>query len=119
VDAGGASVWTCIRVRKRRDSQPLLELPGYDVTTLAEKSGRSESLIYSCFALLHLIPDVAEAFKAERITASHATSSRVSRRISSSKRSGHAGARIIGTRKPTSSLPSTSQPDREQRLSPA
>jgi ParB family transcriptional regulator, chromosome partitioning protein len=37
--------------------QRLLELPGYDAGTLAE------SLIYSRLALLHLIPDVAEAFQ--------------------------------------------------------
>jgi ParB family chromosome partitioning protein len=41
--------------------QRLLDLPGYDATTLAEKTGKSESLIYSRLALLHLIPDVAEA----------------------------------------------------------
>jgi ParB family chromosome partitioning protein len=52
--------------------QRLLDLPGYDPATLAEKTGKSESLIYSRLALLHLIPDVAEAFQAERITASHA-----------------------------------------------
>jgi ParB family transcriptional regulator, chromosome partitioning protein len=52
--------------------QRLLELPGYDAATLAEKTGKSESLIYSRLALLHLIPEVAEAFQAERITASHA-----------------------------------------------
>jgi ParB family chromosome partitioning protein len=59
----------------RRDFQGfqrLLDLPGYDAATLAEKTGKSESLIYSRLALLHLIPEVAEAFQAERITASHA-----------------------------------------------
>jgi ParB family chromosome partitioning protein len=52
--------------------QRLLDLTGYDAATLAEKTGKSESLIYSRLALLHLIPEVAEAFQAERITASHA-----------------------------------------------
>jgi hypothetical protein len=41
--------------------QRLLEPPGYDAATLAEKTGKSESLIYYRLALLHLIPDVAEA----------------------------------------------------------
>jgi ParB family chromosome partitioning protein len=55
-----------------RGFQRLLDLPGYDAITLAEKTGKSESLIYSRLALLHLISEVAEAFRAERITASHA-----------------------------------------------
>ena len=53
--------------------QRLLELPGYDVAALAEKTGKSESLVYARLALLQLIPEVAEAFQQERITASHAT----------------------------------------------
>jgi ParB family chromosome partitioning protein len=53
--------------------QRLLELPGYDVAALAEKTGKSESLVYTRLALLQLIPEVAEAFQEERITASHAT----------------------------------------------
>jgi ParB family chromosome partitioning protein len=73
--------WTLVENSQRLDVHPyeeaqgfqrLLDLPGYDAATLAEKTGKSESLIYSRLALLHLIPDVAEAFKAERITASHA-----------------------------------------------
>jgi ParB-like chromosome segregation protein Spo0J len=52
--------------------QRLLDLPGYDVATLAEKTGKSDSLIYTRLALLQLIPEVAEAFREERITASHA-----------------------------------------------
>jgi ParB family transcriptional regulator, chromosome partitioning protein len=52
--------------------QRLLDLPGYDVATLAEKTGKSDSLIYARLALLQLIPEVAEAFQEERITASHA-----------------------------------------------
>ena len=73
--------WMLVENSQRLDVHPyeeaqgfqrLLELPGYDAATLAEKTGKSESLIYSRLALLHLIPEVAEAFQAERITASHA-----------------------------------------------
>lgn len=52
--------------------QQLLDLPGYDVTALVEKSGKSVSHIYARLSLLQLIPTVAEAFTLERITASHA-----------------------------------------------
>jgi ParB family chromosome partitioning protein len=52
--------------------QQLLDLPGYDVTALVEKSGKSASHIYARLSLLQLIPEVAEAFTQERITASHA-----------------------------------------------
>jgi ParB family chromosome partitioning protein len=52
--------------------QRLLDLPGYDVTALVEKSGKSASHIYARLSLLQLIPTVAEAFVHERITASHA-----------------------------------------------
>jgi ParB family chromosome partitioning protein len=52
--------------------QRLLDLPGYDVTALVEKSGKSSSHIYARLSLLQLIPTVAEAFVQERITASHA-----------------------------------------------
>ena len=52
--------------------QRLLDLPGYDVASLAEKTGKSESLVYARLALLQLIPEVAEAFQQERITGSHA-----------------------------------------------
>src|SRR6202046_1832480 len=52
--------------------QRLLDLPGYDVATLVEKSGKSASHIYARLSLLQLIPDVAKAFTEERITASHA-----------------------------------------------
>jgi ParB family chromosome partitioning protein len=50
----------------------LLAIPGYDVAALVEKSGKSASHIYARLSLLQLIPDVAEAFVQERITASHA-----------------------------------------------
>jgi len=52
--------------------QRLLDMPGYDVAALAEKSGKSTSHIYARLSLLQLIPEVAEAFTHERITASHA-----------------------------------------------
>ncbi len=47
-------------------------MPGYDVAALVEKSGKSASHIYARLSLLQLIPAIAEAFTAERITASHA-----------------------------------------------
>ncbi len=50
----------------------MLDLPGYDVVTLVDKSGKSASHIYGRLSLLQLIPEVAEAFIQERITASHA-----------------------------------------------
>jgi ParB family transcriptional regulator, chromosome partitioning protein len=52
--------------------QQLLDIPGYDVAALVEKSGKSASHIYARLSLLQLIPEVAEAFTHERITASHA-----------------------------------------------
>ena len=73
--------WQLIENSQRVDVHPyeeaqgfqrLLDLPGYDVATLAEKTGKSESLVYARLALLQLIPEVAEAFQQERITASHA-----------------------------------------------
>lgn len=50
----------------------LLDLPGYDVAALFEKSGKSASNIYARLSLLQLIPEVAEAFTQERVMASHA-----------------------------------------------
>ena len=52
--------------------QRLLDLPGYDVTTLVDKGGKSASHIYARLSVLQLIPAIAEAFTQERITASHA-----------------------------------------------
>jgi len=52
--------------------QRLLDMPGYDVSTLVQKSGKSASHIYARLSLLQLIPAVADAFTQERITASHA-----------------------------------------------
>ncbi len=74
--------WQLIENSQRVDVHPyeeaqgfqrLLDLPGYDVAALAEKTGKSESLVYARLALLQLISEVAEAFQQERITASHAT----------------------------------------------
>ncbi len=52
--------------------QRLLDMPGYDVATLVEKSGKSAAHVYARLSLLQLVPCIAEAFLAERITASHA-----------------------------------------------
>ena len=52
--------------------QRLLDMPGYDVAALAEKCGKSQSHVYARLTLLQLLPEVAEAFQQERITASHA-----------------------------------------------
>ncbi len=52
--------------------QRLLDMPGYDVATLVEKSGKSAAHVYARLSLLQLIPSVAEAFSKELITASHA-----------------------------------------------
>ncbi len=40
--------------------------------TLVEKSGKSAAHVYARLSLLQLVPSIAEAFIAERITASHA-----------------------------------------------
>ena len=47
-------------------------MPGYDVATLVEKSGKSAAHVYARLSLLQLISTVAEAFSKELITASHA-----------------------------------------------
>ena len=47
-------------------------MPGYDVAALVEKSGKSAAHVYARLSLLQLEPTIAEAFSAERITASHA-----------------------------------------------
>ncbi len=52
--------------------QRLLDMPGYDVATLVEKSGKSAAHVYARLSLLQLIPAVAEAFSKEFISASHA-----------------------------------------------
>jgi ParB family chromosome partitioning protein len=83
VDIGDAQAleWQLVENSQRVDVHPyeeaqgfqrLLDIPGYDVAALVEKSGKSASHIYARLSLLQLIPTVAEAFTQERITASHA-----------------------------------------------
>ena len=76
-----AMEWQLVENSQRVDVHPyeeaqgfqrLLDFPGYDVTALVEKSGKSAAHIYARLSLLQLIPAVAEAFVQERITASHA-----------------------------------------------
>ena len=73
--------WQLVENSQRVDVHPyeeaqgflrLLDLPGYDVAALVEKSGKSTSHIYARLSLLQLIPSVAEAFVADLISASHA-----------------------------------------------
>ncbi|MDQ2844643.1 MAG: ParB/RepB/Spo0J family partition protein [Acidobacteriota bacterium] len=81
LDDAQAMEWQLVENSQRVDVHPyeeaqgfqrLLDLPGYDVTTLVEKSGKSASHIYARLSLLQLIPTIAQAFTEERITASHA-----------------------------------------------
>ncbi len=81
LNEAAAMEWQLVENSQRVDVHPyeeaqgfqrLLDLPGYDVTALVEKSGKSASHIYARLSLLQLIPTVAEAFVQERITASHA-----------------------------------------------
>jgi ParB family transcriptional regulator, chromosome partitioning protein len=81
IDDAQSLEWALVENAMRVDVHPyeeaegfqrLLDIPGYDVATLVEKSGRSASHIYARLSLLQLTPEVAEAFTQERITASHA-----------------------------------------------
>jgi ParB family chromosome partitioning protein len=81
IDDAQAQEWQLVENSQRVDVHPyeearsfqrLLDFPGYDVAALVEKSGKSASHIYARLSLLQLIPEVAEAFTQERITASHA-----------------------------------------------
>jgi ParB family chromosome partitioning protein len=81
IDDAQALEWQLVENSQRVDVHPyeeaqgfqrLLDMPGYDVAALVEKSGKSASHIYARLSLLQLIPIIAEAFTAERITASHA-----------------------------------------------
>jgi ParB family transcriptional regulator, chromosome partitioning protein len=81
IDDAKALEWQLVENSQRVDVHPyeeaqgfqrLLDIPGYDVAALVEKSGKSASHVYARLALLQLIPTVAEAFTQERITASHA-----------------------------------------------
>ena len=81
IDNAKALEWQLVENSQRVDVHPyeeaqgfqrLLDIPGYDVAALVEKSGKSASHVYARLSLLQLIPTVAEAFTQERITASHA-----------------------------------------------
>ncbi len=81
IDDAKALEWQLVENSQRVDVHPyeeaqgfqrLLDIPGYDVSALVEKSGKSASHVYARLSLLQLIPTVAEAFTQERITASHA-----------------------------------------------
>jgi ParB family chromosome partitioning protein len=81
IEDAQALEWCLVENAMRVDVHPyeeaegferLLDVPGYDVATLAEKTGKSASHIYARLSLLQLIPAVAEAFTQERITLSHA-----------------------------------------------
>ncbi len=81
IDDAKALEWQLVENSQRVDVHPyeeaqgfqrLLDIPGYDVAALVEKSGKSASHVYARLSLLQLIPIVAEAFTQERITASHA-----------------------------------------------
>jgi ParB family chromosome partitioning protein len=81
LDDAAAMEWQLVENSQRVDVHPyeeaqgfqrLLDLPGYDVAALALKSGKSTSHIYARLSLLQLVRELAEAFVADRITASHA-----------------------------------------------
>ena len=81
IDDAQTLEWQLVENSQRVDVHPyeeaqgferLLAMPGYDVATLVDKSGKSASHVYARLSLLQLIPLIAEAFSAERITASHA-----------------------------------------------
>jgi ParB family transcriptional regulator, chromosome partitioning protein len=73
--------WQLIENSQRVDVHPyeeaegyrrLLQMPGYDVAAIGEKTGKSEGHIYSRMKLLDLIDPVAQAFQQEKITVTHA-----------------------------------------------
>ena len=81
IDDAQTLEWQLVENSQRVDVHPyeeaqgfqrLLDMPAYDVATLVEKSGKSASHVYARLSLLQLIPSIAEAFSAERITGSHA-----------------------------------------------
>ncbi len=81
IDDAQTLEWQLVENSQRVDVHPyeeaqgfqrLLDMPGYDVATLVEKSGKSPAHVYARLSLLQLVPSIAEAFSAERITASHA-----------------------------------------------
>ena len=81
IDDAQALEWQLVENSQRVDVHPyeeaqgfqrLLDMPGYDVATLVDKSGKSAAHVYARLSILQLVPAVAEAFLAERITTSHA-----------------------------------------------
>ena len=81
IDDAQALEWQLVENSQRVDVHPyeeaqgfqrLLDMPGYDVATLVDKSGKSAAHVYARLSLLQLIPAVAEALSKELITASHA-----------------------------------------------
>ena len=81
IDDTQALEWQLVENSQRVDVHPyeeaqgfqrLLDMPGYDVAALVEKSGKSAAHVYARLSLLQLEPTIAEAFSAERITAAHA-----------------------------------------------
>ena len=81
IDDAKALEWQLVENSQRVDVNPyeeaqgfqrLLDIPGYDVAALVEKSGKGASHVYARLSLLQLIPAVAEAFTQERISSSHA-----------------------------------------------
>jgi len=74
----------------------VLDLPGYDPATLAEKTGKSESRIYSRLALMQLIPDVADGVAGRANKGQPCQPHRTgSRKTASSQHSKRAGARTV------------------------
>lgn len=73
--------WQLIENSQRVDVHPyeeaegyrrLLQMPGYDVAAISERTGKSEAHIYSRMKMLDLIDPVAQAFQEDKITATHA-----------------------------------------------
>jgi ParB family chromosome partitioning protein len=50
----------------------LLKRPGYDVSLLAQKVGKSDSYVYQRLKLLELVPELREQFASEKIHFGHA-----------------------------------------------
>ena len=75
IDDAKALEWQLVENSQRVDVHPyeeaqgfqrLLDIPGYDVAALVEKSGKSASHVYARLSLLQLIPTVAEAFEQQQ-----------------------------------------------------
>lgn len=81
LDDAEALSWQLVENSQRRDVHPyeeahayhrLLTLPGYDVTAIAEKTGKSDTHIYARLKLLDLTEEIATVFQEDRITTAHA-----------------------------------------------